>query len=150
MPSWGLSKCIETKLQTTCFTSFKEFLKNKKRSGALIYSNGNNFWRSEWIAEKLMCSLIFVVMCFLSIFHPAPHIWMRWLIHLSTKLTKFKFHNERKAWNKWFIFYEHPSGFYALFIFHFFRLGRKTRQWKASIWKNKLWNKVMIKHFFFN
>ena len=33
MPSWGLSKYIKTKLQTTCFYSYKAFLKNKKRSG---------------------------------------------------------------------------------------------------------------------
>ena len=36
IPSWGLSKYIETKLQTTYFCSYKAFLKNKKRSGTSI------------------------------------------------------------------------------------------------------------------
>ena len=33
METWGISKYIETKLQTTCFTSYQDFPKNKKRSG---------------------------------------------------------------------------------------------------------------------
>ena len=32
MPSWGLSKYIETKLKTICFYLIESFLKNKKRS----------------------------------------------------------------------------------------------------------------------
>ena len=33
MPSWGLSKYIETKLQTIAFTSYKGFLENKEGVG---------------------------------------------------------------------------------------------------------------------
>ena len=34
MSSWDLSKYIKTNLQTTCFNSYKVFIKNKKWSGA--------------------------------------------------------------------------------------------------------------------
>ena len=47
LPSWRLSKVIETKLQTTCFNSYKAFLKNKKSSGTSFPASF-----SAWFLKK--------------------------------------------------------------------------------------------------
>ena len=44
MPSWGLSKYIETNLQTTCFCFFIAFLKNKNRS-EISFSSSFCAWK---------------------------------------------------------------------------------------------------------
>ena len=50
MPSWGSSKYIGTKLQTSCFYSYKTFLKIKKRSGtSLSGSFSHDFLRKIFI-----------------------------------------------------------------------------------------------------
>ena len=52
MPSWGLSKYIETNLQTTC--CYKAFLKNKNRSGISLPVSF-----SAWFLKKNISLIIF-------------------------------------------------------------------------------------------
>ena len=52
LPSWGLSKVIETKFQTTCFY-LKAFLKNKKRSGTSLHTS-----QSVWYLKKNISMVI--------------------------------------------------------------------------------------------
>ena len=54
LPSWGLSKLIETKLQTIFFTSYKVCLKNKKRSGTSFPASF-----SAWFLKKNIYVVIF-------------------------------------------------------------------------------------------
>ena len=55
IPSWGLSKCIKTKLHTTCFyLIYKAVLKNKKRSATSLPISF-----SAWILEKNNSLVIF-------------------------------------------------------------------------------------------
>ena len=50
MASWGLLKCIKTKLQTTCFHLTLSFPKNKKRSGTSLPTYFlHNFWRKTFL-----------------------------------------------------------------------------------------------------
>ena len=50
MPSWGLWKHTETKLQTTYFYLNKAFWKNKKRSGTSSLSHfQHDFWRKIFL-----------------------------------------------------------------------------------------------------
>ena len=53
-PSWGLSKYIGTKLQTTCIYLIKTFLKNKKRSGTILPVSF-----SVWFLKKNISLVIF-------------------------------------------------------------------------------------------
>ena len=52
MPSWGLLKYIETKLQSPSFYLYKAFLKNKKRSGISLPASF-----SAWFLKKLFLLL---------------------------------------------------------------------------------------------
>ena len=45
---WGLSKYIENNLQTTCFTLYKAFLKNKKWCGTSLHFQ-HGFWRKIFL-----------------------------------------------------------------------------------------------------
>ena len=54
LPSWGLSKVIETKLQTICFYFIWSFLKNKKRSGTSLSASF-----SAWFLQKNISVVIF-------------------------------------------------------------------------------------------
>ena len=54
IPSWGLSKYIETKLQNTCFYPTYSFWKNKKRSGT---SFSGPF--AAWFLKKNLYHVIF-------------------------------------------------------------------------------------------
>ena len=81
MPSWGLSKYVETKLQNTCFfTSYKAYLKNKRRSGTslsasfcawflaknfiLLYSvNWPNFIAWLLLLHEILYNIWIVIVC---------------------------------------------------------------------------------------
>ena len=54
MPSWGLSKYIETKLHTTCFHLIWTFLKNKKSSGTSLSASF-----SAWSLKENVSLVIF-------------------------------------------------------------------------------------------
>ena len=54
LPSWGLSKVIETDLQTTCIYLMESFLKNKERSGTSLTVSF-----SSWFLKKNISPVIF-------------------------------------------------------------------------------------------
>ena len=54
MASWGLSKNIETKLQTTCFHLILRWVFFKKRSLITLPHFSHNFWRKIFL---LLCSI---------------------------------------------------------------------------------------------
>ena len=54
LPSWGLSKVIETKLHITCIYLKQSFLKNKKRSGT-----GTRASFSVWFLKKNISLVMF-------------------------------------------------------------------------------------------
>ena len=53
LPGWGLSKVIETKLQTICFTSYKAFF-IKKRFGTSLPTS-----LSAWVLKKNISIFVF-------------------------------------------------------------------------------------------
>ena len=60
MPSWGLSKYIQTKLQTTCSYLIYSFFKNKERSGISLPASFtvwflNNFFLAIFYYSILLC-----------------------------------------------------------------------------------------------
>ena len=72
MSCWGLSKYIETRLQTTCFYSYKAFLKNKKKSGTSLPALFSAwFWRKillllysiPWPNFIVWLSLLRAILC---------------------------------------------------------------------------------------
>ena len=54
MPCWGLSKYIETKLQTTCFYLLWSFFKNKNRPGISLSAS-----LSAWFLKENVYFVIF-------------------------------------------------------------------------------------------
>ena len=66
MPSWGLSKYIETKLQTTCFYFLQSFFRKQKRSLELVSLSHflHDFWRKTFSCYILLTDQIWLSSCF--------------------------------------------------------------------------------------
>ena len=91
MPSWGLSKYIETKLHTTGFCLIKLFLENKERSETSLHVSF-----SAWLLKQNISLVIFY---YLTKFHCLIAFTSRdtgQYVHCNCLLTRFWRH---KFWN---------------------------------------------------
>ena len=63
MPSWGLSEHTKTKLQTTCFTAYKTFLKDQRSGTSLPASFSTWFFEEKYFCYILLRDPILLPGC---------------------------------------------------------------------------------------
>ena len=100
MPNWGLSKCIEAKLRTTCFYLIKSLFKKQKESLELV--SLSTLFPSAWFLKE---NIYLFIVYYLTKFHCMVEMHasvskdkLKELLLLSTQNGYFTFEDNIYEW----------------------------------------------------